>query len=85
MTLKFPNIFTPGTLAHALADLDSVAPTGPGYGLFGAQPQYAQPAPVDPRGRYLGPRVGIADRMRSDHELLIAAAMAEKAAGVTLH
>ncbi|WP_137164593.1 MULTISPECIES: hypothetical protein [Pseudomonas] len=84
MIVKFPNLLS-GIAGAMYANLDSVAPTGPGYSLFGPSCQYAKAAPVDPRCRYHGPRVGMAGQMMTDEELLIAAAMAEKAAGVTEH
>ncbi|WP_238215570.1 hypothetical protein [Pseudomonas sp. PAGU 2196] len=80
----------PGPMSRAMAqvsadDLGTVAPLGGAYSLLGSQCQYLPPAPVDPRCRYYGPRVGMAGYLMTDEELLIAAAMAEKAAGVTAH
>lgn len=83
--LNFPGPMSRVMSRFSADALSTVAPLGGAYSLLGSQCQYLPPAPVDPRCRYYGPRVGMAGYLMTDEELLIAAAMAEKAAGVTEH
>jgi len=87
--LKFPPKAT-GPMSAAMSAPCAGAPVVAAYSNTLAA--YGQPAavhawqaaPVVRRGFEVH-RTGIADHLRTDKELLIAAAMAEKAAGATVH
>jgi len=78
MIVKFPNQFAPGSLAHALADLDMVTPADAGYGVFAHVPSR--------HDTYSLPRNSMSDWLKTDEQLLTEQAVAELATGKhTLH